>query len=138
MDEIKRNDGDSPVSYASAKGGKATGGPGGKKGFGEMTAKDMVARYLESDTDKDGKLSKEEISKMDERAQQRFATADVDNSGFIEEKELNIIAASTVAKMKARGAGGGGPGGGGFGGGRRGNGGGDGGPPNGGPAGGGE
>jgi HlyD family secretion protein len=137
--EIKKNEaGDSPVVLA---GGKA-GGPGGdaKKGFGNMTPGDMVIRYLESDANKDGKLSKDEIAKMDERAQQRLASADTDSDGFLERRELLSAAAAAIQRMKTKGGGGGGggPAGGGpggFGGGRRG---GDGGGPGGaGPAGGG-
>jgi hypothetical protein len=64
-DEIKRNEpGESPVNVAGpgGKGAPGAGGPGGaKKSFADMTPADMVARYLEGDTDKDGKLSKDEI-----------------------------------------------------------------------------
>jgi HlyD family secretion protein len=143
MDEIKRNElTDSPaiVATSGGKGGKAGGAPGGGKGFADMSPSERVAQYLENDTDKDGKLSKDELSKMDERMQQRLAAADTNNDGFLERRELLTFAAQMAAKMKARGGGGGGSGGGGpggFGGGRRG-GGGEGGPPNGGPAGGGE
>jgi HlyD family secretion protein len=145
-DEIKRNDqGESPARVASGTGGNGApgggapggGGPGGdKKGFGSMTPSDMVARYLESDLDQDGKLSKDEVSKMDERMQQRLATADTNSDGFLERRELLSVAAATLQRMKGKGGGGGGGGGGGFGG-RRGGGGEGGGPPNGaGPAGG--
>ena len=139
-DEIKRNEpGESPVIVAGpgGKGAPGAGGPGGaKKSFADMTPADMVARYLEGDTDKDGKLSKDEIAKLDDRTQQRLATADTNSDGFLERRELLVVAANAKAKMKGKGGGGGGGGGSG-GGGRRG--GGEGGPQGGaGPAGGGE
>lgn len=125
--EIKRTDpAEAAVMLASSKG---SGGKG--KGVADMTPSDMVARYLEGDADKDGKLSKEEVAKLDDRTQQRLATADTNNDGFLERRELLSVAASALQKMKSKG--GGGPGGGG----RRG--GGEGGPPGGaGPAGGGQ
>jgi hypothetical protein len=91
----------------------------------------MVARYLESDLDKDGKLSlKDEVSKMDERMQQRLSSADANKDGFLENRELLIVATAALQKMKSKGGGEGGPGG--RGGGRRG----EGGAPGGTPAGG--
>jgi multidrug resistance efflux pump len=115
MSEIKRTD---PAAVA-AKGAE-------KKGFAEMTPSERVAQYLErGDLDKDGKLSvKDEVSKMDERMQQRFLTADTNHDGFLERRELLSVAAAAVAKGKG-GKGGGGGGGyqGGGGGGRRGEGG---------------
>jgi len=120
--EIKRTDPSEVAAAAAAK--------NAKKGFADMTPSDMVTRYLEQgDTDKDGKLSvKDELPKMDERMQQRLATADTNHDGFLERRELLSVAAAAVQKMKAGKGGGGG--------GRRG--GGEGGPPSGGagPAGG--
>ncbi len=118
-DEIKRTDPNEAKLLAAAA---------AKKGAADMTPRDMVARYMEADLDKDGKLSlKDEVTKMDERAQQRFATADTNNDGFLENRELLSVATSAIQKMKSKG--------GGQGGGRRG--GGEGGPPGGGgPAGG--
>jgi hypothetical protein len=79
----------------------------------------MVDRALESDADKDGKLSKEEITQMDERRQQMVATADSNSDGFVDRSELTIAAAGAVKRMqemrKAAGGaegGAGGPGGG--------------------------
>src|SRR5262245_8482241 len=92
-----------------------------KKGFAEMTPSERVARYLEQgDLDKDGKLSiKDEVSKMDERMQQRFLQGDTNHDGFLERRELLSIAAAAAAKGKGGKGGGGGFQGGG-GGGRRG------------------
>jgi hypothetical protein len=144
--EIKRNDEtQSPVRVASSDGkGGAPGagvpgaGDGGKKGFASKTPSDFVAMYLAGDTDSDGKLSKEELSKMDDRMQQRLATADTNSDGFLDRRELLTIAANSMQKMRG-GKGGGGEGGGrgGFGGRRGGGNGGEGGPNGGaGPAGG--
>src|SRR5262245_14072957 len=91
-DEIKRNEpGESPI-VAGGKGqpgGGAPGGDGKKSGF---SINDMVARYMEGDADNDGKLSKDEVSKLDDRTQQRLATADTNNDGFLERRELLIVA----------------------------------------------
>jgi HlyD family secretion protein len=100
--DIKRTD---PNEVAAAKAAAANA----KK---EMTPRDMVARYLESDVDKDGKLSlKDEVTKMDERMQQRLVTADTNNDGFLENRELLSVATAAIQKMKSKGGGSGGPGG---------------------------
>ena len=143
--EIKRNDpGESPIRVASAdgKGGPPGasgpgGGDGGKKGFASKTPSDFVAMYLAGDTDSDGKLSKDELSKMDDRMQQRLATADTNSDGFLDRRELLTIAANSMQKMRGGKGGGEGGGRGGFGGRRGGGNGGEGGPNGGaGPAGG--
>ena len=136
-EEVKRNEpGESPLQMVAGKEKRAAKGPVGRKGFADMTASDMVARYLESDDDKDGKLSsKTELAKMDERMQQRLATADANSDGFLERRELLTVAAATIQKMKSGRGGGGGRAEAAV---RRGGGGGEGGPPGGGgPAGGG-
>jgi HlyD family secretion protein len=137
MDEIKRNDSnESPLRVAST-GDKGGGPDGGKKGFASKAPADFVATYLESDADKDGKLSKDEMSKMDDRMQQRLSTADTNGDGFLDRRELLVAANAMMQKMRGGGKGGEGGGRGGFGGGRRGGNGGEGGPNGGaGPAGG--
>jgi len=120
-DEIKRTDPNEAKAIAAANAAKK-----------EMTPRDIVARYMEADLDKDGKLSmKDEVPKMDERMQQRFATADTNNDGFLENRELLTVASAAMQKMKSKGGGGEGRGGG-----RRGGGEGGGPPGGGGPAGG--
>jgi len=113
--EIKRNEpGESPlVAGAGGKGG-GEGGKG-KRGGGAMTPAMFLARYMESDTNQDGKLSKDEIASMDERRRQALDNADRDGDGFLDNKELQIAAGQAMAKMRERmgGEGGGGRGGGG-------------------------
>jgi HlyD family secretion protein len=105
LTDIKRSD---PNEIAAAK----AAAQGAKKGFADMTPSDMVARYMESDADKDGKLSmKDEVPKMDERMQQRLATADTNSDGFLERRELLSVAAAAIQKMKSKGGGEGGQGG---------------------------
>ena len=125
----------SPVTLSAANAGGKGGGPegGGEKGSkgkkgGGPTADTFVDRYLQSDADKDEKLSKEELATMDERMRQNLQTADSDKDGFLDKKELRTAALVAIQRMPKRtpggGGGGGGPGGGGGGpgggGGRRG------------------
>jgi len=142
--EIKRTDpSEAPVLVAAGADGKGKGGQGGapggekgKKGGFTMTPKVMKERYLENDTDKDGKLSATEIASMDERRRQPLEAADQNKDGFLDDGELTLAAAAAFTKMRERMSSEGGGGGGGKGG-RRG--GGEGGSPGGaGPAGGGE
>jgi hypothetical protein len=116
-----------PASVAGGGPGSGGGGPGGadggkgkgkgRGGRGNFSPAMLVDRYLESDADKDGKLSKDEIATMDERAKQGVATADKDSDGFLDRTELMTAAAQAMAQMRERmGKGGGGPPGGGGGG----------------------
>jgi HlyD family secretion protein len=135
--DVKRNDAaDSPVILASNSGGKDAGGPGGE-GKGKranLTPAAMLTRYLESDLNSDGKLSKDELANMDERRRQALDGADKDGDGFLDNKELTVAAGQAFQRMQEKMRSGEG-GFGGRGGGRRG---GEGGPPGAGPAGGGE
>jgi hypothetical protein len=91
-----------------------------------MTPAMLVARYLENDADKDGKLSTTEIAGMDERRRQGLSDADRNKDGFLDDKELAVAAGQAMQRMRENAGGRGG-------GGRRG----EGGPPGGaGPAGG--
>jgi hypothetical protein len=133
--DVERNASAPVTTLATAPGpgagkGGGPGGPGGGKG-GKGAPLDplaMKARYLENDADKDGKLSKDELAKMDDRRRQALESADKDGDGFLDDRELTIAAGQAIVRMRERmnsGEGGGGPGGGG-GRGRRG---GEGGPP---------
>jgi multidrug resistance efflux pump len=110
MAEIQRATG-APITLASgAPGGPAGAAPGatgadgkgGRGGKGAMTPQAMVDRYLQSDADKDGKLSKAELDSMDERPRQALADADKDKDGFLDSKELNLAAGQAVARMRAK------------------------------------
>ena len=90
-DELRPQFGDrGPGGFGGERGGDR-GGPGGGAGGG-----DMVARMMEFDTDKDGKLSKSEIP---ERMQNMLTRGDEDKDGFLTRDEL--------AKVAGGGAGGG-------------------------------
>ena len=67
------------------------GGPGGLgRGFGRRaTPEETVARWMEFDKNKDGKLDKEELP---ERIQGVLARADADKDGFATKEELAKIA----------------------------------------------
>jgi len=100
-----------PAGLTSALPGAPGGNaPEGKK-RGNMTAGMLVERALESDADKDGKLSKEEIAQMDERRQSMVATADSNTDGFVDRSELTIAAAASFKRMQEARKAGGGPGG---------------------------
>ena len=90
-------------------GGFGSGAFGG--GQGDGGAEQMVARLLEMDKDKDGKLSKDEIP---ERLQSMMARGDKNEDGFLDKTEI-----MASARERSGGQGGqfGGFGGGGFGGG---------------------
>jgi RND family efflux transporter MFP subunit len=106
-----------PAAMAGGLGGPPAGGPpggagdkGSKKGRGNMSPSMLVDRYLQQDSDGDGKLSKDEVAQLDERGQQAIAAADTNSDGFLDRTELTAAAAAVVARMKERNAQGG-PGG---------------------------
>src|SRR5262249_37082499 len=74
--DIKLSDGSGSFVLASTKtGGGAGGGPGGEKGKnkggkGNFSPASILERYLNSDEDKDGRISKDELAKMDDRSRQ--------------------------------------------------------------------
>ncbi|QDT01784.1 Macrolide export protein MacA [Rubripirellula lacrimiformis] len=81
-------------------GGPGGGGPGG--GGGAPDPNQMVSRSMQSnDTDGDGSLSADEISKIDERFRSNISAADEDGDGSVTRAEL-------LKSMKARFSGGGG------------------------------
>ncbi len=129
QDIVRTAPGEAPVRPASVAGGRGTGGggPGGEggtggapgggrggkgKGRGNFSPAMLVDRYLQSDADGDGKLSKDEVATMDDRAKQGVAEADRDADGFLDRTELTTVAAAAMARMRERNQGGG-PGGGG-------------------------
>jgi HlyD family secretion protein len=109
--DVKRTEG-TPISLNAPAGGPppgagpggGPGGPGGGKGKkgGFMTPDQMVAQYLESDNDKDDKLSKDELATMDDRRKQALATADKDGDGFLNRSELQVAAVARSAAMQQK------------------------------------
>jgi HlyD family secretion protein len=100
IDEIKRARAGEPIIAAAAiadgdERGEATGDS-------DATAAGMVAQYLENDADKDDKLSKDEVARMDSRLQQHLATADANADGFVERRELLAMAANVVQQMREK------------------------------------
>lgn len=106
-----------PGGAGPAAGPGSAGGPAGeRKGPPRnMTPASIIASSLERfDADKDGKLSTAEISGMDERFRDRYATADTNSDGFVDRTEMMPVATAAVQRMKEMQA----QGGGGFGGGQ--------------------
>src|SRR5262245_3980353 len=91
------------VGGQDGRGGASAGGGrgGGKgKGRGNFTPAMLVDRYLQSDADGDGKLSKEEVATLDDRSKQGVAEADRNTDGFLDRTELTSAAAATIARMR--------------------------------------
>jgi hypothetical protein len=108
MDAIRRMDPrQAPVRPLAKSDGNGRG-DGKSQDTSDMTPADMVARYLENDTNKDDKLSQEEIATMDTRLQQRLVTADANGDGFLERQELLVVATNAVQQMRGKNNGSGG------------------------------
>jgi len=90
------------LAAARIAGAQPPGGPGGRPPGG---ADDLVTRMMAFDKDKDGSLSRAEVT--DERLQRLFDRADANKDGSVTKAELTALAAKEPA------GGGGGPGGGG-------------------------
>lgn len=71
---------------------------------------DLVTRMMEFDKDKDGKLTKSEVT--DSRLQRLFARADANNDGTVTRDELASMAAKEESNSRGRSFGFGPPGGG--------------------------
>ena len=95
-------------------GGGRPGGAGGPGGGGGFDPKAIAERIIGSgDKDGDGKISKDEIAGLDERARERAPSYDANNDGFIEKSEIIKAMNKMRQQMEAGGGGPGGPGGGG-------------------------
>jgi Spy/CpxP family protein refolding chaperone len=94
---------------AQPPGGKD--GPPGKKGGGGGDPKAFVERMMAFDKNKDGKLTKDEIT--DERLLRLFDKIDTNKDGVVTKEELEAYAAKEMQGGGGRGQGGpgGGPGG---------------------------
>lgn len=98
-----------PGGFGGGPPGGGPGGPGGGRGPA-LSPEQTVARFLERDENKDGKLSKEELGS---RLQGLLTRADKDKDGFATKEELTRLAESEVAGQRGGPGGGfgGGPGG---------------------------
>ncbi|MEX2174154.1 MAG: HlyD family efflux transporter periplasmic adaptor subunit [Pirellulaceae bacterium] len=87
-------------SPGEAGGSRGERGKGKGRGNGNMTPTMLVARYLESDADKDGKLSKDEIASLDDRRKQGVADADTNKDTFLDRAELTVAAGAQMQRMR--------------------------------------
>src|SRR5439155_163316 len=99
---------------AQPPGGKGKGGRGGDKGGAgkAISADDFVAQFMAFDANKDGKLTKEELT--DTRLHRLFDRADANKDGVVTKEELlALFAREGEAAGRDQGPGGfpGGPGG---------------------------
>ena len=102
----------SGTSAQPPKDKKGDGPKGGKGGLtGEALVEDIVNRMMAFDKNKDGKLTRDEIT--DSRLLRLFDKADADKDGVVTRDELLAVARQMVAEMGAEGGKGGkgGPGG---------------------------
>jgi multidrug resistance efflux pump len=65
-----------------------------------LTPADMVAQFLQSDANKDDRLSQEEIAKMETRLKQRLLKADANGDGFLERRELMRVSANSAQQTR--------------------------------------
>jgi len=68
----------------------------------ELPAADVVAQYLRNDTNKDNKLSRDEIANLEARVQQRLLSADANGDGFLERRELLTAANNTAQQSRGQ------------------------------------
>jgi EF hand len=94
------------------KGKKGDDFKGGPKGgmSDEALVEDIVSRMMAFDKNKDGKLTREEIT--DARLLRLFDKADANKAGVVTKDELLAVAKQMVADLASEGGGKGGPGGG--------------------------
>ena len=84
--------------------------PGPGQEPGGRSDDDLVARMMAFDSDKDGKLTKSEVT--DQRLHRLFARSDANNDGIVTKNELASLAAKEESKSRGRSFGFGPPGGG--------------------------
>jgi len=84
--------------------------PGGLREGPRESADDFVARMMEFDKDKDGKLTKAEVA--DQRLHRLLDRADADKDGIVTREELTALAAKELANDRGGPPGFGPPGGG--------------------------
>lgn len=70
--------------------GDDKGAPPRREGAPKVTAEEFMSRLMAFDVNKDGKLTKEEVT--DERMQRLFDRADADKDGVVTKEELTALA----------------------------------------------
>jgi hypothetical protein len=85
-------------------------GPGQEVYSQSATGGDLVTRMMEFDKDKDGKLTKDEVT--DKRLHRLFARSDANNDAAVTKEELASLAAKEESSSRGRSFGFGPPGGG--------------------------
>jgi hypothetical protein len=95
------------IAASAALAQRPGGGPGAPR---KSTAADLVARMMAFDADKDGKLTKDEVT--DERLHRLFDRADADKDGIVTKNELTALATKEAPKARGGRPGFGSPGGG--------------------------
>ena len=89
----------SPPGEGVAPGGERQKGKGKGKGGGFSPAT-LVERALESDADKDGKLSADEMSSMNDRSKRMVDGADANGDGFVDRAELTTAATAAMQRFQ--------------------------------------
>jgi len=100
MGEIKRTQ--RRKSAIGAVAGNVGHLPADGQRLSETTPAELVAQYLENDVNHDQRLSKDEIARMDIHIQQRLAAADANGDGFLERRELLMVAANAVEQRRGK------------------------------------
>lgn len=92
-----------PVAMKEApkgeKGGKGRGGPRGPVN-GPPSAADLLAGYMESDANKDGKLQASEVESLPEFSRRGLADADTNKDTELDTGELTTAAGKAVARIR--------------------------------------
>jgi HlyD family secretion protein len=82
---------------------KSDDGKGGKgPGNRPASAADLIARWLEADANKDGKLQASEVETMEGFARRGVSEADVNKDAEIDNTELTTAAGKVLARMRER------------------------------------
>lgn len=102
-------DGDGKISreevrpqFPSRGDGGGPGGPGGGPGGG-FSVEGVIARTMEADTNKDGKLSKDELTALGERGTRILDTADANKDGAVDSDELKKYAEGIMERFRGSG-----------------------------------
>lgn len=90
-------------------GGPAAGGPAGRKGKGKGRGLTVQSTLEQFDSDKDDKLSADEVGSMPEFVKTAYLEGDKDKDGFVDKTEITQVLADMrkrFEEMKGKGGGG--------------------------------